>query len=408
MAPAFDRMPILVFWISLGLLVYHQVGYPLAIRLCLALWPPRQEPNPAESGKDELPSVTVIVPAHNEAAVIAAKIRNLAALHYPEDRLTCVVALDGCTDATRPLAEAAIDEVRPRPVLLIEHQPNIGKVAVLNDHIGKAQSDIVALTDASASVDPDALLKGAARFRDPSVGVVTGRYSITHAGGEGETAYWQYQSDVRSKESALAGPMGAHGAFYLFRRAAWSPLPGDTINDDFVLPMTIVASGYRAIMEPAITAVELERTKSGQNFWRRVRIGAGNLQQVIRLARLADPRRGWVSFAFLSGKGLRGVLPFLLAALVVAILWGAWQGRPGFLALIVFGILAAAAVLVCAALPVGRRQWFRAGLYVLEGYAAISLGALLLVLGQENKVWRLSKSFGRKASPEIGQGREPG
>ena len=34
-------------------------------------------------------------------------------------------------------------------------------------------------------------------------------------------------------------------------------------------------------------------------------------------------------------------------------------------------------------------------MYVLEGYVAITLGAVLLLLRQDRKVWRLSKAFDR-------------
>ena len=389
-------MAAMLFWVAFGLIVYHHVGYPFAIRIGLALWPPRhQEANEMDGHVTDLPSVTIIVPAHNEAAVIEAKIRNISDLNYPADRLKCIVALDGCTDATRVLAEATVKTMRPGLVTLVEYQPNIGKVAVLNDQIARTESAIVALTDASALVGSDALIRAAERFRDPVVGVVTGTYSIELSGSEGETAYWRYQSDIRARESAFAGPMGAHGAFYLFRRAAWTPLPPDTINDDFVLPMTIVLHGLRAVLEPSITASELERTKSGQDFWRRVRIGAGNLQQVIRLARLGDPRRGWVSFAFLSGKGLRGILPFLLIGLILTSLWGALQGQRVFSLLFAFEILITGCALLGSALPVRNNRLFSASLYVLEGYVAITLGALLLLLRQDRKVWRLSKAFNR-------------
>ena len=343
----------MLFLVAFGLIVYHHVGYPFAVRIFLALWPPRYHKGNATSGQAaDVPSITIIVPAYNEAALIEAKIQNLAALDYPTDRLKCVVALDGCTDATRALAEAAIKAVRPGFITLVEYQPNIGKIAVLNDQIARTASDIVALTDASALVESDALIRAAEHFRDPTVGVVTGTYSMDLFGGEGETAYWRYQSDLRAGESALGGPMGAIGPFYLFRRTAWTPLPQDTINDDFVLPMTIVLHGFRAVLEPAITASELEQTKSGQDFWRRVRIGAGNLQQVIQLARLGDPRRGWVAFAFLSGKGLRGILPFLLMTVVLASLWGALEGQRVFVLLFGLEIVIAGYPLWGSAFPI--------------------------------------------------------
>lgn len=379
-----------VFWAAVGLIAYHHLGYPALVHVLA-----RRTRGPARPDRPggPYPSVTVIVPAHNEAAVIEAKIHNLMALDYPAGRWTAVVALDGCTDATRALAERALDAEGSSPIVLAGYEPNIGKVAVLNDQIARARTDIVVLTDASALVASDALTAGVAPFLDPGVGVVTGRYSVEGLEGHGEAAYWRYQSEVRERESALAGPIGAHGAFYLFRRSAWMPLPPDTINDDFVLPMSIVLRGFRAVYQPAIVARELERSKSRQEFRRRIRIGAGNLQQVLRLAKLGLPHHGWLAFAFLSGKGLRAMLPFLLAAALAASVVLAAEGRGLFT---VFTCAEGAAI--AFAIWGGRIHGVREGrlsgtlLYVLEGYLALAVGAVYVLFRREAKVWKLSKA----------------
>lgn len=386
----------LVFSSALGLIVYHHVGYPLLVRAVLAA----RRDDPAQEVRENgfRPSVTIIVPVHNEAAVIADKIRNLAAIDYPRDRLRTIIALDGCSDATRPLAEAALREATPGTIVLAEYQPNVGKVAVLNDQIARIGDEVVALTDASAMIAPDALLRAASRFADPTVGVVTGRYLVTDLDHRGESAYWHYQSDLRAGESALAGPVGAHGAFYLFRRSAWTPLPPDTINDDFVLPMSIVLKGLRAVFAPDVVATEVERSKSRQEFRRRVRIGAGNLQQTLRMAGLADPRRGWVAFAFLSGKGLRGVLPFLFLAVLLSSAVLAMRGSAAFAVLVVLEAAGVLFALFGGRIPRIRETRLPATiLYLLEGYLALAVGAAFVLLGREGEVWRLSKAFDRAA-----------
>lgn len=380
----------LIFYLASGLVVYHHLGYPLLIRgiLTLRAW----EPSATQRDDKYRPTVSIIVPAHNEAAVIENKVRNLAALRYPEKLITVVIALDGCSDTTQALAEAALRDAPSQRIVLHEYQPNIGKVAVLNDQITRSQSEIVALTDASAMIDSEAIIRAVAHFADPVVGVVTGCYRVTDANHRGETMYWHYQSDLRAAESALAGPIGAHGAFYLFRRSAWTPLAPDTINDDFILPMSIVLQGLRAVFDSTVIATEIEHSKPRQEFRRRVRIGAGNLQQVVRLARIADPRRGWVAFAFASGKGLRGILPFLLLAVLGSSASLAARGSVPFILLVILEVACVCFAIFGSRIPKIRKIPLLASLlYVLEGYLALTVGAIFVIFRREGKVWRLSK-----------------
>lgn len=401
----FDHILVTVFALSVAAIVYHHLGYPILLRRIASVKGRTVgiSARECEVTSDLLPMIEVIVPAHNEAAVIAAKIANLASLDYPQERLSVVIALDGCTDATHQIANAAAAQFADRlSVQFVVYPENIGKIAVLNDRIEAARADIVALSDASALIDADALRKAAVHFADREVGVVCGTYRLATAGSEGEQAYWKYQVRIKADEAAIAAPMGAHGAFYLFRRALWAPLPPDTINDDFVLPMRIVARGYRAIYDQAIVATEMECTTPTQEFRRRIRIGAGNMQQLVRLASLANPRRAALAFVFLSGKGLRALVPFLALAAVLATAVLAIEGEQLFqlmlAAQIVVFALALGVILTRSQGHPKPLKWLG---YMVEGYFASAIGALSVLTARPRNPWLPSAAQGARELPSF-------
>ena len=367
-----------LFWTSALAALHHHVTYPLSL---LAL--SRRAPVQCSEVR-ELPHVTVIVAAYQEARTIAAKLENLAGLDYPADRLHVRIHCDGSTDGTPAIAGERLGVLLAKGIdaRVHAHPVNRGKIAVINDAVAAADTPVVALTDASASLPADTLRRMAAAFSDERVGVAGGLYDCAENGTPGERRYWAFQNRLRLGEAALGSPLGFSGAFLVFRREAFKPLPEGTINDDFILPMEIVARGYRGVLDAGIAISERERTRPGQEFARRVRIGAGNLQQAIRLMRLADPRRPGLAYAFLSGKGLRAVMPFLLLAALasvtlLALRSAAWIA-PAALAWL--GLLFALSGLAVADHSRSRLQTLAATL--LAGYAANGFGALLWMLGQ--------------------------
>lgn len=313
-----NLMLIIVTLASVWLVVYHHLVYPLILKLLNKAVsenrPVKQRHYCASNDDTQLPSITIVIPAYNEAQWIAEKIRNIAALDYPAEHLHVVIGFDGCTDQTFAIAQATARE--PECVALnikvVNFKKNRGKVAVLNSILATVECDLVALTDTSALISIDALLIAAERFKDPKIGVLNSHYHLLSPGSDGERAYWDYQSKIKLSEAALGSTLGAHGAFYLFRSELFEPLAEDTINDDFILPMKIVAAGYRADYEDNIHSLELEKASNAQDQQRRRRIAAGNIQQLIRLKQLLLPRYKGVAFSFISGKALRVIMPFLM------------------------------------------------------------------------------------------------
>jgi len=308
--------------LSIFLIIYHHAGYPILLRL---LGKRRTDADSAgnSTAAIDLPSITILLPAFNEERYIADKIRNLAFLDYPRDKLKILIVSDGSTDSTyqRALETLQEPECRDCSIKVIEFTRNRGKVAVLNRMISEIDSEILALSDISALISIDALRLAAQRFSDPQVAVVNGHYRLLNPGMAGEQKYWEYQSRLKADEASLGSVIGSHGAFYLIRTHLYQPLPEDTINDDFIIPMEIVRQGYRSVYEGDILALELEQAKADQDSHRRVRISAGNLQQALRLWGLLSPRHGGTAFTFASGKVLRVLMPYLMIiALIGSIL----------------------------------------------------------------------------------------
>lgn len=366
-----------LFWTTAIAAIHHHVTYPLSL---LALPQKRRSPAAPLS----LPAITILVPAYREAETITGKIANLAALDYPEGLVEVKILCDGSPDDTPKAARRAIAVYggSGKSFEVVEHANNRGKVAVLNEAISKVSSPILVLSDASAEVPRDALFRLAAGFADPKVGVIGGVYDCQANGTPGEMRYWDIQNRLRLGEAALGSPIGFSGAFYAIRRTAFHPIPASTINDDFVLPMQIVADKWQAILDPAIVIRETERTRPGQEWARRIRIGAGNLQQVVLLAHLANPLSPGIAYAFLSGKALRAIMPFLLLAMMISIVLLA--ASSSFHAVLA-GLMAAGTAFAILSLSVAeaRRSRLQAmAATIFSGYLASGIGALAWLTGR--------------------------
>ena len=336
-----------------------------------------------------LPTLALIVPAHNEERWIAEKIANIATLDYPADRLRLVLALDGCSDQTRVRAEAALEapEAAHLRAEIVESQVNVGKLETLNRHIREAEEDIIAVSDTSGILSLDGLVLAAAHFDDQKLGAVGGTYTIFHAGEGSEADFWSAQTAVKKAEAAFAAPIGLHGAFYAFRREFFVELRPDTINDDFTLPMGLIERGYDVAYDPTILAVEMEASSSQMDFSRRRRIGAGNMQQLLRHWRLFSPSRPSIAIAFASGKGLRPLIPLaLIAALFgsLSLASGSWLfalGAAGQLA----GYAAAGAVALLPNVPWPNAM--RTLQYIVAAQFASGVGGVEYLMGRYRGAW---------------------
>ncbi len=305
----------IVFWTCLFLVVYTYALYPVCIWLLARFCPYDSEPD--FDAAADLPLVTLLVAAHNEEQVIEDKILNSLRLDYPSDRLKIVIASDGSTDATPQIVSRYAD----RGVQLLNFRQRRGKSGLLNAAIAQTSGEILVLSDANTEYDPMAIRKLVRWFANPQVDVVCGRLLLQddERGKNVDGIYWRYETFLKNCEGKVGALLGSNGAIYAIRRRAYVPIPGNTIVDDFVIPLlSKLRFRGRIIFEPEAIAYEETAPHIGSEFRRRARIGTGAYQCVPLLWRLLNPRYGWTAFAFLSHKILRWLVPFFLIALVVS------------------------------------------------------------------------------------------
>ncbi|RTZ16797.1 glycosyltransferase family 2 protein [Vibrio aquaticus] len=388
-----DAILMALFALSSALVVYHHVGYPILLSWYSKSHPIKQlklKVRGYRKAKADRTcrSMTILIPAYNEEQWIADKIRNVASLDYPKDKLKIVIACDGCTDRTVHIAEQTIQEAIccDAHIEIRAFDNNVGKVSLINQQMKQIDSDIVALSDVSALISVDALWIANKHFNDRHVGVVNGHYQLFASQNEGENRYWQYQSKVKMDESSLGSTLGAHGAFYLFRTHLFEEMEQNTINDDFIIPMMIVRQGFSAIYEPQMVALELEPSNQVQDFNRRLRISAGNMQQAIRLSDMFLPRHRGVAFAFISGKGLRLVTPYLLVYCLLSSIY--LIEYPLFQAALLAQIALYSLALLSYFIPyIFSHKLCKLVLYIVVGHYANFVGGLRYLFGFESGKW---------------------
>ncbi|MUG46925.1 glycosyltransferase [Paenibacillus woosongensis] len=106
------------------------------------------------------PTVTVIVPAHNEELVITATARHVLHLNYPEHKIQFIVVADNCTDNTagRLKALKAQPMYRHRDFFIMERKGTGGKSGALNDALEHAAGEWICIFDADAAPEKNSLL----------------------------------------------------------------------------------------------------------------------------------------------------------------------------------------------------------------------------------------------------------
>ena len=370
-----------IFWLSAILAVYVYAGYPLLLAVLRRVAKRPVAKSPIE------PGVSLLVAAYNEADVIEAKIRNALALDYPTELLEIAIACDGPTDATTAIAQRVAAEIGGGRVRVFAYPVNRGKLHALNDTVPQLSGDILAFSDASSMLAPDAMRALVANFADEDVGATSGVYRVLRGEeaslGKQEDFYWKYETYLKLAEADVGSILGCHGSLYAIRRSLYPyPKPG-TINDDYVIPMRILSLGFRVAYEPGAVAYEEAHEMGG--FSRRVRIMTGNFEQLREMNALMRPLRLGPLFFFLSHKAGRLVVPLAMLAMLVSNAF--LLDRPFFR--VVFALqLAFYALVLLGALVALRPKILRLPYYFCMINAAAFLGMYHALRGGRSLAWK--------------------
>lgn len=312
----------LLFWICIGALVHSYVVYPALLKLFGSSFslPPRAPlPEPK-------PMVSVIMAAYNEEKVIEQKIRSVFNTQYPKDRLDMWIGSDGSTDRTDEIIAGLIAE--GYAIQFRRFGGRNGKSNILNSMRPEIQSDILIPTDANIFFEPGTIPALVAHFSDPSVGLVGANIINTGMRSDGishqEETYIRRENYMKYYEGVLWGTtMGAFGACYAIRRDQFPDIPRNFLMEDFYITMHVIRNGMKAICDLQAVAREDVSNLVEEEYKRKVRISAGNFQNLsVYWRMLLNPLSG-AGFSFLSHKVLRWMGPFfLITALLTSLcLW---------------------------------------------------------------------------------------
>ena len=212
----------------------------------LWLWRGRGRTQSAPSGPmPATQAFDVLVPVQDEAALLAGKLDDLAALAWPRERVRFVVVDGASTDGTWERVRArATDDARFVAVRL----GVADKTRQLNAGLRQCRAPWVVVTDADARLPADALLRLAATAAaDPDAAVLGTSVAPTRAHAV-ERLHWRIANLVRRLESARGATSVVAGPCYAFRRSLLAQFPADVVADDAHVALAAAARGERVVV----------------------------------------------------------------------------------------------------------------------------------------------------------------
>ena len=311
--------------------VYAYLVYPLLLWLGTL---GRARRPPAEP--DPWPLLSIMVPAHNEEATVAATLERILEVDYPADRRQVLVISDASTDRTDDIVRS----FAARGVELVRLPRRAGKTAAENAARAHLRGELVVQTDASVRIGRGALKALVAAFSDPAVGVASGRdLSVAGAVADnaGESGYVTYEMWVRDMETRGGGIVGASGCFYASRRALHMETVPEGLSRDFAAPLIAREHGFRSVSVPDAVCYVPRTTSLEQEYRRKIRTMTRGLETLFYKRQLLNPiRYGRFGFMLLSHKLIRWLVPWAalvgVAGLALAAVGGAWWGSLGLVA----------------------------------------------------------------------------
>jgi len=258
-----------------------------------------------------LPSISVMIAAHNEESVIKQRLDNLLALDYPVDKFEVIVVSDGSTDKTAEIASS----YKHHGVKVLDFRINRGRAAIQNDGVRAATGEVIVFTDAETVFKSDFIKNVARYFADKSIGCVVGNlvYKTSKSStSESEGLYWKFEKGLRQLESRIGILATASGACMAVKKDLWRDLT--PIDDcDFTTPLDVVLQGYKVTYASDAIAYDFPPSSAKGELKTRIRQTSKNFIGTLKRWEW----KGWiqhpfVSWGLLSHKILRWLTPFFM------------------------------------------------------------------------------------------------
>lgn len=379
----------IVIWLGIGFIIHSYVVYPLITQYFA-----RFKPSNTLIYEDELPSVSIIIPAHNEEKVIQQKLESLLASNFSLEHIQLLIGADHCKDRTVEIISAY--QSKFPHLLLVEFHERQGKINVVNHLMTKAVNEVIIMTDANVLFEANTIAQLVKHFKNPNIGLVDSRmehFGIKETGiSMAENGYISNEVQTKYAEGKIWGAMmGPFGGCFAFRKSCFEPIPAHFLVDDFYLNMFILKKGYRCINEQNARVFEDVSNELGIEFKRKIRISAGNFQNLSRFWSMLFRFDG-ISYAFFSHKFLRWILPFFMFFILIATCFLA-QNNLVYRVLNFFFILPLGLFIPDY---IGKKmgihvKWLRYLLHFTSMNIALFLGFFKFLRGIKSSIWEPTK-----------------
>ena len=261
----------IVFWVSIFIIFFAMVGYPMLLKVLDKML------KPAQMKKNETyePQLTYMIVAHNEEKVILKKLQNALKLDYPSHKIQILVASDNSSDKTNLIVEQFIKEHSDRDIVLYQSVEHKGKTNAQNEAQKHATGDILVMTDANTMLHTDALRELVSSFTDEDIAYVCGKLVYSNqddnSTSQSESTYWDMELQMRDIESRFHTITAGNGAIYACRNNEYIDFNPISCHDS-VMPYTYSMMGKRALFNPQAVAVEKAGETDEDEFKRKVRM----------------------------------------------------------------------------------------------------------------------------------------
>ena len=306
----------LLFWTAFLLIAHSYIIYPIFIQLAGRFFKNNTQ---LYLVTDELPKITVLMAAHNEELVIEEKINSLLNSNYPHSKIEIFIGSDCSTDRTNEIIEKyALSDNR---INLNKFASRTGKIGIINFLSQKADSELFLLTDANVILQPNTIFELIKHFKNPEVSLVDSFMKHRNLKADGisyqESNYITQEVYTKHAEGKIWGSlMGPFGGCFVIRKADFSPVPPNFLVDDFYTCMQVLKNKKRCISEEKAIVLEDVSNNIQSEFKRKIRISAGNFQNLTQFWTLLLRFNG-TAFAFFSHKVIRWLTPFFILFIFV-------------------------------------------------------------------------------------------
>lgn len=298
-----------LFYISTFIIFWAMVGYPVSLNILCRIF---KKPDNEKDFSYE-PTVTILIPAHNEEKVIKYKLSNLISIDYPKDKIEIIVASDNSTDTTNEIVDEFINNNKEFNIKLYVVIDRKGKTNAQNEAVRIATGEILIMTDANSIFSKQTVRELVASFTSDDIKYVTGRsvYTNNIEGSwvsDSESIYGNFDEKMRQIESKFQTITAGDGGVYACRKIDYHDFNPIKCHDS-AMPIYYALLSKRAICNHDAVAYEKSGEVIEDEFKRKARMNREILKAILPDLRILNIfKYKWFTYFYFGHRTCRYLL----------------------------------------------------------------------------------------------------